>query len=118
MSALLFADYWQKEMVTENMRDLGRMLGTYWTREEMEASRPENKIKRSSKPPSELLTPLTMVMNPNIEDYVRKSFGRAKGIDAPNWVEQDDMVDLFDSSQEDFMQFFASRIAPMAGQRK
>lgn len=100
------------------MREYGRMLGVYWHRDEVEATRTENRIRKVRKPPTEILTPLTMVMNPNIEDYVRKSFGRPKGIDAPRWVKQDQMVDMFDTSPEEFIQFFASRFGHVAGANK
>jgi len=105
-------DYWQTLVEEERFRDLKKALGVLWERDDIEAMRDRGGGKRRMAP-DELFIPLAAIMEPNLLDHVRKSFGSKVGINAPKWVKSSDIVDLYESTDRDqFLDFVGTFIRP------
>lgn len=110
-AALLFADYWQTKVSDDQFEHLGQMLGLIWKRDDMDAAKEKStKIKR--KAPNEIFIPLTVAIEPSITEHVRKMFGSKLGINPPTWAKSSDMVDLFETDKDDFINFIKNFIRP------
>lgn len=90
----------------KKFKSLGGVLGTHWDRETVEAMFAAPDKKAEAKPVDEIIIPLLLGSNPKIQDYLRKRFGRLKGIRPPSWYEQTDrseVVEGYDMERDKFV---------------
>lgn len=89
------------------------MLGVVWKRDDIEELREQETSNRPRKAPDELFIPLSLVMEPSLQDHIKKMFGRRVGIDAPDWAKKGELVDLYEeTNQEGFLNFMGQFIRP------
>jgi hypothetical protein len=89
----------------KKFKSLGEILGTHWDRETVEAMFASPK-KGKTKPVDEIVIPLLLGSNPKIQDYLRKRFGRLKGIKPPSWYEnvnRSEVVEGYDMDRDKFI---------------
>ena len=108
---MLFADYWQTKEVEDQFERLGQMLGLIWKRDDMESAK-EKRTKIKRRAPDEIFIPLTMAIEPTIGEQVKKLFGSKVGINAPAWAKSEDIVDLYDTDKDTFLNFVKSFVRP------
>lgn len=110
--ALIFSATALREVEQEQFDKLGELLGTTWTREQVEAMiRPPD--GRPGKPRSRLIIPHLIGSNPKLLEFVRKSFGSSRGIDPPDWYSgSENVVEGWDMDRQDFIRL-ASIFTPM-----
>jgi hypothetical protein len=111
LPALFFMDKWQSQVESEQMLELGRLLGVYWTIDDVEAMysereqwdpEDESKNKRVEK----AMFPMLTILKPEFDKVVKQLFGRKFGHMAPEWAkDEENFVDLYDAPQSAFKQF-------------
>jgi hypothetical protein len=106
----MFMDFWQAQNQQKDMRELARMLGVLWTREDAEQD--DVDVKKIRARPNELRIPLACAIEPGIVDVVKKYFGKRKGIGSPEWADHSDVVDMFDVSREEYLKFVRGFVSP------
>jgi len=113
-SALVFADFWQRKLAEEDINALKKMLGVRWTREDAEALSSDAEDGVPTKRPNVIDWPLAAILEPELQQSIKKIFGRKFGIDAPVWAKQpeEDMVDLYDKPRSEFLGFVWSHVRP------
>ena len=79
---MLFAASAQQSIEERQFKRLGEMLGVYWTREAVDAMMSPS--TDASTPRQDLLIPLLLGMAPQLDEYLRKSFGAVNGITPPS----------------------------------
>ena len=98
----------------EQIKSLGKILGTYWTRDIVQAMFGPNKNKKQEQRNiDEVMIPLAMWQAPEIGDYLRKLFGAGGSVDKPKWTDEHEEVNLFDADKDTFISF-ASRFSGLA----
>jgi len=82
------------------------MLGTYWTRESVQALTSPEDPRGRREPRSSMMLPLLLGMKPQLEEFLVKSFGNNLGISAPDWYREDqgEVVEGFDMPRDEFIQ--------------
>ena len=102
---MFFAASAQEDVEKRQLRKLGAMLGTYWTREAVQAMFSHEKAGKGREKTDHLVTPLLLTMQPELQDYLRKQFGSEKGISPPGWYKKDpgEVVEGWEQSREEFI---------------
>jgi len=101
---MLFAASAQQSIEERQLKRLGEMLGTYWTRESVEAMMATGPEPREAR--KDLLIPLLLGMAPQLDEYLRKSFGNTRGISPPDWYRRVDRSQVVEGSampRDDFV---------------
>jgi len=102
--ALLFLDVIRLESEKEKLRALGKMLGTYWTRDLVNEMFRAKKGTRAGSL-EEIMIPLALWQAPEMGDYLLKLFADNKtGVDAPSWAAKEEVVNCFDLPREKFLE--------------
>lgn len=102
---MLFAASAQQSIDERQAKHLGEMLGVYWTRDTVEAMMAPS-TDSEGEPRKDLLIPLLLGMAPQLDEYLRKSFGASRGISAPGWYRGVDKSQVIEGSKmprEDFI---------------
>lgn len=107
-TALLFYEHWLRKVEEERFDRLGKMLGVIWDRDDVEESREQ----RSHKVPNRIALPLTLAIEPGLQEQIKKMFGRKLGIRPPEWAKTTELVDLFETPREDFIGFVDAFVRP------
>jgi hypothetical protein len=104
-------DKWQSNVEEDRLLELGRLLGVYWTIDDVESMyserddwdpEDENRSRRVDK----AMFPMLTILKPEFDKVVKQLFGRKFGHMAPEWAkDEDSFVDLYDSPQSTFKQF-------------
>lgn len=110
---MMFADYALQRTERDQYNHLGQMLGTYWTDEAAEAMMSEGEGFRERM--TEVSIPLAFAIRPEMQEMIKKMFGRRYGINAPDWAKTH-QVDLFKVSREKFTEI-ASMFIPLSKQQ-
>lgn len=108
-------DFWIQKDATKKKETLGEVLGVYWDEDSLEAllREPDLKDYRNRSKKKNFFWPLLLALKPEFIDVLRKSTGRKYGIGSPEWArDEENFVDMFDWSTEDFMQFVGSAVLP------
>lgn len=104
--ALFFTAQAQADVEQRQVKQLGGLLGVYWTQEDVQAlfAAPQQGKKRE--PLQRLMIPFLLGMQPNLQDYLKKQFGSALGIHPPKWYAEDpgDVVEGIEMGWEDFVE--------------
>jgi len=105
---LFFAASAQNDVETRQLRKLGEMLGTYWTRETVQAMFSDETTKPAGREQrlEHMVLPLLLGIQPEIQDFLRKRFGTGKGVvPTPEWYRQNpgEVVEGWDQSREEFI---------------
>lgn len=100
-----FAAHAQHDVEQQRLRALGSMLGIFWTREAAERLLAPPQPGEMQRPLTELMLPLAVLMNPQVQEILKKTFGSRYGIDAPEWYRADpgNVVEGYRQSREDFI---------------
>lgn len=114
----MFADHWQQKVRDDDYNRLGELLGVRWTRDMVESLFIENKLgdAKKSKRPNEVTFPLAAIIEPTLQDHVKKIFGRKYGLASPEWAreeQEENFVDMFSVPKEEFRKFMGGFL-PMA----
>jgi len=112
LPALMFMDFWQIRSQRAGLRELARMLGVLWLREDIEQN--ESSVEAAMVARNELRVPLACAIEPGIMDVVKQYFGKRGGIDPPEWTraQKGELVELFSTSREDFLKFVRGHVSP------
>jgi hypothetical protein len=112
--ALMFMDFWQSKNRRIDLRELARMLGVLWLREDVEKDESMSGVVGSIARPNELTVPLACVVEPGIMDVVKQYFGKRMGIDPPGWAmaQKSETIEMFGSSKEEFLKFIRGFVSP------
>lgn len=77
----------------------------------------ENKLqdaKKRKEAPTEVVFPLAAIIEPSLQEHVKKTLGRKFGVGAPDWArDEHEFVDMFSVPKEEFMKFVGGFL-PMA----
>lgn len=115
-SALVFADHWQRKLAEEDSNAIKKMLGIRWTREDVEKIHDleEEEGGKAMIPPKVVEWPLAAILEPTLQDSVKKTFGRKFGIDSPTWAREspDDIVELYEKPRDEFLNFVWGHVRP------
>jgi hypothetical protein len=111
LPALMFMDFWQAQNHQKDLRELARLLGVLWLREDAEQDE-KTSVRKITALPNELRIPLACAIEPGIVDVVKKYFGKKGGINPPDWAGKSEVVEMFSTSKEEFLQFVRGFIAP------
>lgn len=84
------------------------MLGVIWDRDDIEESRNQKPLKA----PNRIALPLTLAIEPGLQEQIKKMFGRKLGIRPPEWAKTTELVDLFETPREDFIGFVDAFVRP------
>jgi len=89
------------------------MLGIRWTREDANAMYQDAEDGTSKKKVNVLDWPLAAILEPELQNSVKKIFGSPLGIRPPGWIKKtDEVIDLYDESKENFLGFVWSHVRP------
>jgi len=87
------------------------MLGVRWTRADANALYADLEGGTSKKRPEVLDWPLAAILEPELQNSVKKIFGSPIGIRPPDWASKsDEIVDLYEKPKEDFLSFVWSHV--------
>jgi len=104
-------DFWQRNMVDEDFDRLAKDLGILWTREDVQ-EQSDAQTRPSTKLPNQLRIPLSLSIEPSLMETVRNTFGRKLGILPPDWATTGEVVDLFDTEPDEFLNFVRTFVRP------
>jgi len=112
-SGLVFADYWQQKIEEDYFNKVKHMLGIRWTREDADALHQADEGGKPSKPTTVVEWPLATILEPALQDSIKKVFGRKFGIDAPKWAKRaEEIVELYEQPRNDFLNFVQNFVRP------
>ncbi len=104
-------DFWQEKVETERFDKLAKDLGVLWVKDEIQA-RMDTKDNPQEAVPDRVRIPLALSIEPSIDKLMQETFGRKLGIAPPDFAKTGDMVDMFESSREEFMGFVGAFVRP------
>ena len=107
----MFYDYWLTKTESDQFDRLGKMLGVIWDRADVEKDAEQEERGRRTAP-DRISIPLTLAMEPGIQEQVKKMMGKKLGIRPPKWAKGDELVDLFETPRDAFMGFVDSFVRP------
>ena len=115
-TALAFIDHWQQRVKDDDFNRLGDMLGVRWTRNMVEQLFAENRAKQASSAPlEEVHYPLAAILEPGLQEQLKKMFGHRFGYAAPDWArDQESYEDMFTMKREEFQKFVGAFVSPVA----
>ena len=110
----MFADHWQEKLAEEDLNKVKKMLGIRWTREDVESLHALDEGGVPTKPAQVLEWPLAAILEPSLQDSIKKTFGRKFGIDAPRWAKQapEAFVELYEQPKDEFLGFVRQYVRP------
>lgn len=109
---LLFLKHYQEVIKKEQEEFLVSSLGIVWDKKSF-----EDKMDKGDKPIEKLFIPLSVAVNPEVLDYVRKQFKLGKGGGKPPLIgggdyipkQGEEVVSMGDLSKEDFLRLIGRR---------
>jgi hypothetical protein len=114
---LLWTDYYLHKENEDSFDRLADILGTRWTRDQVNQIF-NGEIKRET---SDVLSvPLSFIIQPEFQEALKGMFGSKHGIDAPEWVKKVEVVEGWDIPRDQFTQLArgASVVIPVEQFRK
>jgi hypothetical protein len=109
---VLFTSYWLRKIEDEQIEKAKTLLGVHWKRDDMIALAKASKAKGKSGPPQEILVPLSIAVNPNLQTALMKLFeipaGGAVPIGGGEYTpdKKEEVVELGETSKETFLSMF------------
>jgi hypothetical protein len=113
MGALMFMDLWQTLVEKERFDQLAKDLGVLWVKDEVQEH--SDALEHPDGPkqiPNEVRVPLALNIEPSLMETIRKFFGRKLGINPPGWAKSSEMVELYDETPENFLNFVRMFVRP------
>jgi hypothetical protein len=117
----------------QQFKRLGRLLGTYWDEDSLDrlfAQDDEDRLRELEKEddlPSwlgpkqksrDIMLPLSIIIQPNLTEALKKGYSSKHGINAPNWAveasKEGKLTDVFAWKPEEFVKFVHSVVVPVA----
>jgi len=104
-------DFWQDKVQDEQFDRLAKDLGVLWLKDEVQA-RMDQEGEPQRSVPDRIRIPLALAIEPSIDKMLKESFGRKLGIAPPEFARTGEFVDMFESSQEEFINFVGAFVRP------
>jgi hypothetical protein len=101
-SALLWTDWNMSQESDDVWNRLSDILGTRWTRDQVEQVFGNADPKQRAEAIS---VPLAFIIQPEFQEALKGMFGSKYGIDAPDYVKKTEIIEGWDMPREQFMQF-------------
>jgi len=109
---LCYTVYWLRKAEEDYWERFGRTLGVIWHREDIDNMMKDEKNKT---PTDTVFLPLSMVMQPNIVDALKKMFGNNRSkIGSGDYVPKagEEIVELGDFDKETFKKLIGNVVIP------
>jgi len=102
---MFFAASAQTDVECRQLRKLGEILGTYWTRESVQAMFSTDKAQGKKERLEHLMIPHLLGVQPEIQDWLRSQFGSDQGISPPEWLQSNpsELVETYDMPRDEFI---------------
>ena len=117
----------------QQFKRLGQMLGTYWDEDSLDklfAQDDDDRLRElekeeglpswlgTKKKSKDISLPLSIVIQPNLTEALKKGYSNRHGINAPGWAvdasKEGQLADVFSWKPEEFVRFVKSVVAPVA----
>ena len=122
-----------QQLEEHQFKRLGRVLGTYWDEDSLDrlfAQDDDERLRELEKEeglPSwlgpkvksrDIVLPLSIILQPNLTDALKKGYSSRHGINAPGWAvdasKEGALTDVFKWKPEEFVKFVHSVVVPIA----